>query len=181
VLNVLHASTAWIDVAAVAALAAVAVAALCLLAADFNPDRWLQPLRPLPSDVAGHEPATSQSEAVAAADLKNPDGSSSSTSCPISSSSSDSSVARPSGLLTFSVGPHACLGYSLFMTEAKVLLALLARAYDVEPVEPDSLNFKANFVTILKQGTLKFSAREQPLPCTASEYVRHSSATDVVY
>jgi cytochrome P450 len=151
-----------------------------LLPTDFNPDRWLQPLQPLPTDVAGFEPGTSHSEAEAAAGLKNPDGSSSSAACPVSSSSSssDSSPARPSGLLTFSVGPHACLGYSLFMTEAKVLLALLARAYDVESVDPDALKFQANFVTILKQGTLKFRAREQPLPCTASDYVPHSSNTE---
>jgi hypothetical protein len=87
-------------------------------------------------------------------------------------------VARPSGLLTFSVGPHACLGYSLFMAEAKVLLALLARAYEVEPVDPYALKFRTNFVTILKQGTLKFRAHEQPLPCTASEYLPHSSGAE---
>ncbi|WIA35635.1 hypothetical protein OEZ86_004050 [Tetradesmus obliquus] len=41
---------------------------------------------------------------------------------------------KPSGLLTFSVGPHVCLGMSLFFTEAKVLLALLARHYSMEPI-----------------------------------------------
>lgn len=53
----------------------------------------------------------------------------------------DSEFAKSSGLMTFSVGPHLCLGMTLFMTEAKVLLGMLARGYDVRAERPDDLAF----------------------------------------
>jgi hypothetical protein len=102
--------------------------------------------------------------------LKTPD----SAACPFSSSSSG--LQKPSGLLTFSVGPHACLGYSLFIAEAKVLLALLARGYSAEPYRPESLSFKTNFLTLLQQGSVIFSRHEQPLPFSAREHVPRSQA-----
>jgi hypothetical protein len=74
------------------------------------------------------------------------------------------------------VGPHACLGYSLFMAEAKVLLALLARGYCAQPHAPESLNFKTKFLTLLQQGTVKFRVHEAPLPVSASEHVPRSVA-----
>ncbi|WIA15673.1 hypothetical protein OEZ85_002299 [Tetradesmus obliquus] len=53
-----------------------------------------------------------------------------------------SNVRGSSGLLTFGSGPHVCLGMSLFMVEAKVLLALLAREYDIAAVAPEELRFE---------------------------------------
>ena len=147
--------------------------------ADFNPDRWMQPD---PVGSSGIEPQTSQTEAEAALGLKDQDSSSSSGGgCPFSSSSSSSSsnedLHKPSGLLTFSVGPHACLGYSLFMAEAKVLLAVLARGYSAEPVHIETLNFKTKFLTLLNEGTVKFRQHEQPLPVSAREHLPRSMAT----
>lgn len=37
-------------------------------------------------------------------------------------------------MATFGMGVHFCLGYPLYMMEAKVLLALIARGYDVANV-----------------------------------------------
>ena len=34
-------------------------------------------------------------------------------------------------LATFGMGPHSCLGAPLYLQEAKVLLAMIARGYDV--------------------------------------------------
>ncbi|KAF6266277.1 cytochrome P450 [Scenedesmus sp. NREL 46B-D3] len=51
------------------------------------------------------------------------------------------SAGKPSGLLTFGSGPHVCLGMTLFMVEAKVLLALLARDYDMRAEAPQQLQF----------------------------------------
>ena len=34
-------------------------------------------------------------------------------------------------LATFGMGPHSCLGAPLYLQEAKVLLAMIARSYDV--------------------------------------------------
>jgi hypothetical protein len=50
-------------------------------------------------------------------------------------------AAKSSGLLTFGSGPHVCLGMTLFMVEAKVLLALLAREYDMRAVTPQDVKF----------------------------------------
>ncbi|KAF8071285.1 cyp26b1 [Scenedesmus sp. PABB004] len=58
--------------------------------------------------------------------------------------------ARPSGLLTFSAGPHICLGLSLYMTEAVTLLALIARGYELELESPAELSFDVAFVTQLR-------------------------------
>ncbi|WIA35804.1 hypothetical protein OEZ86_004193 [Tetradesmus obliquus] len=55
---------------------------------------------------------------------------------------SEDDVRGSSGLLTFGSGPHVCLGMSLFMVEAKVLLALLAREYDIAAVQPEELRFE---------------------------------------
>ncbi len=48
--------------------------------------------------------------------------------------------AAAQALATFGMGPHSCLGAPLYMQEAKVLLAMIARGYDVsnatgEPVD----------------------------------------------
>eukprot|EP00775_Hariotina_reticulata_P012610 gene12610-12740_t len=67
---------------------------------------------------------------------------------------------KPSGLLTFSVGPHTCLGMSLFMTEAKVLLALLAREYELQPEAPQEASFT---FTMLAQLTANAGSREKVL------------------
>jgi hypothetical protein len=53
----------------------------------------------------------------------------------------DGKVRKSSGLLTFGSGLHVCLGMTLFMVEAKVLLALLAREYDMTAVQPQELKF----------------------------------------
>jgi hypothetical protein len=137
-------------------------------------------MQPDPVGSSGSEPQTSQTEAEAALGLKDPDSSSSGGGgCPFSSSSSSSNedLHKPSGLLTFSVGPHACLGYSLFMAEAKVLLAVLARGYTAEPVHIETLNFKTKFLTLLNEGTVKFRQHEQPLPVSATEHLPRSMAT----
>lgn len=60
--------------------------------------------------------------------------------------------AKPSGLLTFSVGPHICLGLTLFMHEAKVLLAKLARGYSLEAENPSGLGFDVVMVSQLRSG-----------------------------
>lgn len=41
---------------------------------------------------------------------------------------------RVQALATFGMGVHFCLGFPLYMMEAKVLLALIARGYDVTNV-----------------------------------------------
>ncbi|KAF6251708.1 cytochrome P450 [Scenedesmus sp. NREL 46B-D3] len=80
-----------------------------------------------------------------------------------SSSSSSGNSSRPSQLLTFSVGPHVCLGLSLFMHEAKVLLALLARGYSLDAVNSDELLLSATMVTQLTSDTqIKFGKVQQP-------------------
>lgn len=61
--------------------------------------------------------------------------------------------AKPSGLLTFGAGPHVCLGMGLFYLEAKVLLALLAREYEVALAD-GSAAFSYAFFPELKQETL---------------------------
>jgi hypothetical protein len=76
---------------------------------------------------------------------------------------SSGSSNRPSQLLTFSVGPHVCLGLSLFMHEAKVLLALLARGYSLDVVNGDDVLFNCSVVTQLKSDTqVKFGRVQQP-------------------
>jgi hypothetical protein len=78
-------------------------------------------------------------------------------------SSSSGNSNRPSQLLTFSVGPHVCLGLSLFMHEAKVLLALLARRYSLDAVNGDDVLFNCSLVTQLKSDThVKFGRVQQP-------------------
>lgn len=60
-------------------------------------------------------------------------------------SSSSSDLGKPSGLLTFGTGRHECLGKGLFMNEAKVLLALLARRYDITLEKPEDFAFRMGF------------------------------------
>ena len=62
------------------------------------------------------------------------------------------------------------------MAEAKVLLAVLARGYAAEPVAADGLNFKTNFLTLLRQGSVRFRRHEQPLPLVVQEYKPQSAA-----
>jgi hypothetical protein len=79
------------------------------------------------------------------------------------SSSGNGNSNRPSQLLTFSVGPHVCLGLSLFMHEAKVLLALLARSYSLDAVNGDDVLFNCSVVTQLKSDTqVKVGKVQQP-------------------
>jgi len=141
------------------------------LSVDFQPERWLVPLQ----DNLGQDQAAQIDPSEVQMGLKSPDAGpdSSSNSSLISSSEG---LQRPSGLLTFSAGPHACLGYSLFMAEAKVLLSVLARGYTAEPVDAGSLNFKTNFLTLLRQGTVKFAKQGQPLPIAAAERVSSSAS-----
>lgn len=48
------------------------------------------------------------------------------------------------------------------MAEAKVLLALLARDYDIIPVDDSSeVDFKVSFFTLLKKGTVKITKKQQ--------------------
>jgi hypothetical protein len=83
-------------------------------------------------------------------------------------SSSSSSSNRPSQLLTFSVGPHVCLGLSLFMHEAKVLLALLARGYSLVAVNGEDVLLSTTVVTQLKSNTqVNFSKLKQEAPVAA--------------
>jgi hypothetical protein len=50
----------------------------------------------------------------------------------------------------------------LFMAEAKVLLALLAREYDITPADDSSdVDFKVSFFTLLKKGMVKISKKQQ--------------------
>lgn len=77
------------------------------LAQDFRPERWLTQARQ--AEASGSLDGAAAEAAAATAE----------------------SLGRPSGVLTFSAGPHVCLGLSLFMSEAKTLLALLARSYDL--------------------------------------------------
>jgi hypothetical protein len=118
------------------------------LAADFRPERWLAEAGP--------------TTAAAAAAAAGPD--------------SSDDLQRPSGLLTFSQGPHACLGLSLFMAEAKVLLALIARGYDLTPEARSGPTFTTTFVTQLKQGQVRVSRLASPMPVTAQDR-RHSSSS----
>jgi hypothetical protein len=79
------------------------------------------------------------------------------------SSSGNGNSNRPSQLLTFSVGPHVCLGLSLFMHEAKALLALLARSYSLDAVNGDDVLFNCSVVTQLKSDTqVKLGKVQQP-------------------
>lgn len=72
--------------------------------------------------------------------------------------SSSGDLPKPAGLLTFNTGPHICLGMGLFYTEAKVLLALLARGYNMEIQNPEEVGFHASFVTQLNsQPLVRFS------------------------
>ncbi len=43
-------------------------------------------------------------------------------------------LAGKQALATFGMGVHFCLGFPLYMMEAKVLLALIARGYDVSNI-----------------------------------------------
>jgi hypothetical protein len=54
---------------------------------------------------------------------------------------------------------------SLFFAEAKVLLALLAREYDITQVDEssDSVNFKVDFMAQLQKGTVIFSKLKEPV------------------
>jgi hypothetical protein len=50
----------------------------------------------------------------------------------------------------------------LFMAEAKVLLALLARDYDITPVDDSSdVEFKVSLITLLKKGTVRITKKQQ--------------------
>lgn len=71
----------------------------------------------------------------------------------------DAELQRPSGLLTFGSGPHVCLGQSLFMAEAKVLCAELARRYDLQLLNPEAAAFTYGFVPAPRSGTLLRVAR----------------------
>lgn len=142
------------------------------LSVDFQPERWLLPLQ----DNLGQDQAVQIDPSEVELGLKSPDGAGPDSSNSRLISSSREGLQRPSGLLTFSVGPHACLGYSLFMAEAKVLLSVLARGYTAEPVDAGSLNFKTNFLTLLRQGTVKFAKQAQPLPIAAAEHGSSSTA-----
>lgn len=81
---------------------------------------------------------------------------------------SSSSSNRPSQLLTFSVGPHVCLGLTLFMHEAKVLLALLARGYSLDALNGEDVLLSATVVTQLKSNTqVRFGKVQQEAPVAA--------------
>lgn len=57
-----------------------------------------------------------------------------------------------------SAGPHTCIGMGLFMTEAKVLLALLGRDYDITLVDDSAdVSFHMLFVNHLVKGVVRFS------------------------
>jgi hypothetical protein len=85
-----------------------------ILQSEFKPERWLKPSGSVGDAAAAH---TQQQDGGA------------------------NVAAKSSGLLTFGSGPHVCLGMTLFMVEAKVLLALLAREYDMRAVEPQDVKF----------------------------------------
>lgn len=64
-----------------------------------------------------------------------------------------------------SYGPHICLGMGLFFAEAKVLLALLARDYDLtldDQTAPD-LKFQVDFNAKLEQGAVRFTEKKEPV------------------
>lgn len=86
-------------------------------------------------------------------------------------SNSSGDLSKPAGLLTFNAGPHICLGMGLFYTEAKVLLALLARGYNMEIQNPDEVEFHASFVTQLNSQPL---VRFSKLPAGAAEVAAES-------
>lgn len=62
-------------------------------------------------------------------------------------------VRLPAGILSFGHGPHICLGMSLFMLEAKSLLAVLAREYTLDLIS-DKVEFRTAFTTALAQPTM---------------------------
>eukprot|EP00878_Enallax_costatus_P027095 GHUV01029140.1.p1 GENE.GHUV01029140.1~~GHUV01029140.1.p1 ORF type:complete len:386 (+),score=129.18 GHUV01029140.1:249-1406(+) len=85
-------------------------------------------------------------------------------------SSDQQQFAKPTGLLTFNTGPHICLGMGLFYSEAKVLLALLARGYQMELQNPEELGFQATFVTQLSsQPMVRFSKLPAAAPATTEK------------
>lgn len=134
---------------------------LAHMALDFKPERWLAPYHPAHSTAthtasqdAASSAAASSAAAAAVAGGIGGDG---------------EGMQRPSSLLTFSQGPHVCLGMSLFMAEAKVLLSLIARGYDLTPEDPDSLMFNSSFVTQLKRGKVRVSRLAQAMPFVASD------------
>lgn len=94
--------------------------------------------------------------------------------CPERWLKDDASAAKPSGLLTFGAGPHTCLGMSLFMTEAKALLALLAREYELQPESPEDLAF-ALTVTAQLTSNAGSRVRFQKLPTSAAAAVAGST------
>jgi hypothetical protein len=87
---------------------------------DFKPERWM----------AGNTPDTAPSADAHSAINADPAG----------------GLGKPSGLLTFGSGPHVCLGQSLFMMEARVLLALLARGYELSLSSPEAYGVRVGFL-----------------------------------
>jgi hypothetical protein len=146
------------------------------LAHDFRPERWLAP----PPGVLRNAGDAGDAGAAAGAAAAHANGSSSSGSSSGGGggdSGADGGLSRPSALLTFSQGPHACLGVSLFMSEAKVLLSLIARGYDITPEAPNDLSFDTSFVTQLKKGEVRVRRLEAPLPYTAQDRSHASSSS----
>lgn len=78
-----------------------------------------------------------------------------------SSVTSSSHLGKPSGLLTFGSGRHECLGKGLFMNEAKVILALLARHYELALEKPDDFTFRMGFVVEPQEGCIVKLHRRQ--------------------
>eukprot|EP00879_Flechtneria_rotunda_P021265 GHRR01022404.1.p1 GENE.GHRR01022404.1~~GHRR01022404.1.p1 ORF type:complete len:376 (+),score=150.75 GHRR01022404.1:280-1407(+) len=108
-----------------------------ILQESFKPERWLASSSNGSSKANGGSSNSSSSSDSQLAAVADGLASASALACP---------VAKPSGLLTFGSGPHICLGQSLFMMEAKILVALLARHYTLELETPDEFGFKMGFV-----------------------------------
>jgi hypothetical protein len=94
------------------------------LAREFRPERWMAAANTQPDSNAPHTAAAADADPAAAA----------------------AGLSKPSGLLTFGSGPHVCLGQSLFMMEARVLLALLARRYELELRSPEAYGVRVGFL-----------------------------------
>jgi hypothetical protein len=98
---------------------------------DFKPERWMATNAPTSSAAP-----TAEAHAAAYADPAAAAG----------------GLGKPSDLLTFGSGPHVCLGQSLFMMEARVMLALLARGYDLSLSSPEAFGVRVGFLPRSKDG-----------------------------
>jgi cytochrome P450 len=153
---------------------------------SFNPNRWLNKTNTMDSSPLTSAAAAAGGKCPVAVDgsgngnMSSPSVSPSGVDAlgvpnPHTGSSSSLYDAKPSSLLTFGAGPHVCLGAGLFNLEAKVLLALLARDYDVRMASvgaegagaaaddgAEGPGFTYGWIPELRQPTwLKFTAKKE--------------------